>query len=89
MPKLKTNKAAKKRFKVTATGKVLFRPAGHKHLMSSKSAKRRRHSRKWREFESKHDAKDVWRMLGKYPNRNPNPPPAGQAKPEKQEKPHA
>lgn len=75
MPKLKTNKAAKKRFKVTATGKVLFRPAGHRHLMSSKSAKKRRHTRKWRAFTAQHDVKDVWEMLQAFPNRNPSPPP--------------
>jgi large subunit ribosomal protein L35 len=59
MPKLKTNKAAKKRFKITATGKVLFRPAGKKHLMSGKTSKRRRQMRRWRSFEGKHDAKDI------------------------------
>ncbi len=59
MPKMKTNKAAKKRFKITATGKVLFRPAGKKHLMSGKPAKRRRAMRRWRSFEGKHDAKDI------------------------------
>ena len=59
MPKIKTNKAAKKRFKITATGKVLFRPAGKKHLMSGKTSKRRRQMRRWRSFEGKHDAKDI------------------------------
>jgi len=59
MPKQKTNKAAKKRFKITATGKVLFRPAGKRHLMSAKSSKRRRQMRRWRTFEGKHDAKDI------------------------------
>jgi large subunit ribosomal protein L35 len=59
MPKLKTNKAAKKRFKITATGKVLFRPAGKKHLMSGKASKRRRQMRRWRTFDGSHDAKDI------------------------------
>lgn len=63
MPKLKTNKAAKKRFKVTANGKVLYRAPGHRHLMSSKSAKKRRQQRRWAQFESKHDPVDVRRML--------------------------
>ena len=65
MPKLKTNKAAKKRFKVTATGKVLFRPAGQRHIMSGKSSKRRRQGRRWRSFDGKHDAKDIRIMLQK------------------------
>jgi large subunit ribosomal protein L35 len=63
MPKLKTNKAAKKRFKITATGKVLFRPAGKKHLMSGKRSKRRRQMRRWRQFESKHDQADIRSMI--------------------------
>jgi large subunit ribosomal protein L35 len=63
MPKMKTVKAAKKRFKITATGKVLFKPAGKKHLMSGKRSKRRRQMRRWRQFEGLHDAKDVHRMI--------------------------
>jgi large subunit ribosomal protein L35 len=31
-----------KRFKVTATGKVLRTQAGHRHMLASKSAKRKR-----------------------------------------------
>ncbi len=65
MPKLKTNKAAKKRFKITATGKVLFRPAGKRHIMSGKPAKRRRQKRRWREFEGRHDARDIKKMIGR------------------------
>ena len=65
--KIKTNKAAKKRFKVTATGKVLFYPTGHKHLMSSKSSKKRRHSRRMKPFKAKHDRADVIRMLQNQP----------------------
>lgn len=42
MPKLKTNKAAKKRFKITAKGKILRPCSGGNHLMNHKSAKRRR-----------------------------------------------
>ena len=63
MPKLKTCKAARKRFKVTATGKVLFYPAGKRHINSGKSAKRRRHMRKARQFESNHDPADIRRLL--------------------------
>lgn len=65
--KIKTNKAAKKRFKVTATGKVLFYPPGHKHLMSAKSSKKRRHSRRMRQFKAGHDRADVVRMLQGQP----------------------
>ncbi|MGD2095241.1 MAG: 50S ribosomal protein L35 [Phycisphaerales bacterium] len=42
MPKQKTHKGLKKRVKVTATGKVKHKRTGGGHLMSGKSAKRRR-----------------------------------------------
>lgn len=38
----KTRKAVAKRFKITATGKVLRQQASRRHLLSSKSAKRKR-----------------------------------------------
>jgi large subunit ribosomal protein L35 len=38
----KTKKSAAKRFKVTATGKILRRKPGLRHLASSKSSKRKR-----------------------------------------------
>jgi len=38
----KTRKAVAKRFKLTATGKVLRSQAGRRHLMISKNAKRKR-----------------------------------------------
>ena len=42
MPKQKTHKGLKKRVKVTASGKIKHRRTGGGHLMSSKTAKRRR-----------------------------------------------
>jgi len=42
MPKKKTNKAAAKRFKRTASGKLKYSKAGSGHLLSSKSRKRKR-----------------------------------------------
>ena len=39
---IKTRKAVAKRFKITATGKVMRNHAGKRHLLSSKSPKRRR-----------------------------------------------
>ncbi len=38
----KTKKAAAKRFKITGTGKILRSKASRRHLLSSKSAKRKR-----------------------------------------------
>jgi large subunit ribosomal protein L35 len=40
---IKTKKSATKRFKITASGKVLRHRAGRRHLAQSKNAKRRRH----------------------------------------------
>ncbi|MHB0913616.1 MAG: 50S ribosomal protein L35 [Armatimonadota bacterium] len=42
MPKIRTRKAAAKRFKVTGTGKIVRRNMGKGHLMMKKSASRRR-----------------------------------------------
>ena len=39
MPKMKTKAGAKKRFKVTATGKVLVAAAGKRHGMIKRSKK--------------------------------------------------
>jgi large subunit ribosomal protein L35 len=41
MHKQKTNKGIKKRFKVTATGKLRYKHASGNHLMNSKNAKKR------------------------------------------------
>src|SRR3954465_170347 len=46
MPKMKTNSSAKKRFKVTGSGRVRRGSAGLSHMMIGKSANRRRKLRK-------------------------------------------
>ena len=46
MPKVKTGSGAKKRFKVTGTGKLLRRQAMKSHYLSGKSAKRKRKFRR-------------------------------------------
>ncbi len=38
MPKQKTHSGAKKRFKVTGSGKLLFQRAGKRHLLEHKSS---------------------------------------------------
>ncbi len=43
MPKLKTHKGAKKRFKFTGNGKIKRNRSHTRHLFSSKSSKRKRH----------------------------------------------
>jgi large subunit ribosomal protein L35 len=42
MPKLKTHKGASKRFKKTGTGKVMRHHAFARHILTSKSRKRKR-----------------------------------------------
>ena len=46
MGKIKTHKAAAKRFSVTANGKVKINPCGHRHNLGLKTAKRKRNLRK-------------------------------------------
>ncbi|MDZ7360729.1 MAG: 50S ribosomal protein L35 [candidate division KSB1 bacterium] len=45
MPKMKSHRASKKRFKITATGKLVRRHAGKSHILTKKSRKRKRHLR--------------------------------------------
>lgn len=45
MPKLKTNSGAKKRFRITRTGKVMQSKSYKRHLLESKSSKRKRQMR--------------------------------------------
>ena len=46
MPKMKTNRGAAKRFKVTKSGKVKAKKANLRHILTTKSKKRKRHLRK-------------------------------------------
>jgi large subunit ribosomal protein L35 len=48
MPKIRTNRAAAKRFKVTGTGKIVRAKAFKSHILTKKSRKRKR--------ELRHDA---------------------------------
>ena len=43
MPKVKTNSGAKKRFKVTGTGKLKRKHAFKNHILTKKETKRKRH----------------------------------------------
>ena len=46
MPKIKTHSGAKKRFKLTKTGKVKYSHANKSHILNKKSTKRKRGLRK-------------------------------------------
>lgn len=43
VPKMKTKKAVKARFKVTGTGKLMRNRPGKRHILTKKSSKRKRH----------------------------------------------
>ena len=45
MPKMKSNSGAKKRFKMTGTGKVKRGKAGRRHLLTGKAKTRKRNLR--------------------------------------------
>lgn len=45
MPKMKTRRAAAKRYTFTARGKVKYKKQGLRHILTKKSAKRKRNLR--------------------------------------------
>ena len=63
MPKVKTRRSVKKKFKVTGSGKILRRPAMRSHNLEKKSSKRKRGFRKDREV-TKGDRSAIKKMLG-------------------------
>lgn len=46
MPKMKTKKAAAKRFTLTASGKVKYKKMNLRHILTKKSSKRKRKLRR-------------------------------------------
>lgn len=65
MPKQKTHKGTKKRFRITATGKVKHRSAGTSHLNSRMTQKRIRKLRGTTVL-AEQDNKRIHELLGKY-----------------------
>jgi large subunit ribosomal protein L35 len=64
MPKMKTDRGAAKRFKITGTGKIRRRRAFRSHLLEKKPSTRTR--RLARETTVAHaDLKEVKRLLGR------------------------
>ena len=64
MPKIKTNRGAAKRFRLTGTGKIRRQKAYTSHILTKKSTKRKRNLRKTT-IATKADAGRIRRMLGK------------------------
>ena len=63
MPKMKTHSGAKKRFKLTGTGKVKARHSYSSHILEKKSPKRKRRQAK-PSWISDHDIPRVKTLLG-------------------------
>lgn len=61
--KQKTRKSASRRFKITATGKVLRRIQNSRHLRIKKSKRAKRRYRQYVEVEGK-NAKKIKQMIG-------------------------
>jgi large subunit ribosomal protein L35 len=62
MPKIKTHKGAAKRFKVTSSGKILRVKAYKGHILTKKSAERKRRLGRMQEVSAA-DKKKVRRLL--------------------------
>lgn len=62
MPKVKTNSSAKKRFKLTGTGKIARKNAFKSHILTKKSTKRKRNLTQT-SLVSEADMGNVKRML--------------------------
>jgi large subunit ribosomal protein L35 len=62
MPKMKTNRGAAKRFKVSGTGKVVYAKAYASHILTKKTTKRKRGLRKSGVID-KHNTAMVKRLI--------------------------
>jgi len=64
MPKIKTNRGAKKRFRVTGSGKLRRNHAYMNHILTKKTTKRKRKLRKSAEISPANE-RQVRRLLGR------------------------
>ncbi|MFC1668039.1 50S ribosomal protein L35 [Chlamydiota bacterium] len=62
MPKIKTNRSAKKRFSITKTGKIKRNKAYFSHILTKKSSKRKR-SLRMGGLVDKADAERIRKLL--------------------------
>jgi large subunit ribosomal protein L35 len=62
MPKIKTNRAAAKRFKRSGTGKFVFAKSHASHILTSKTRKRKRSLRQ-SQVAKKHDRREIKLLL--------------------------
>jgi len=67
MPKMKTHKGTKKRFRLSGTGKVMHRGTGTSHLAGRMSHKRKRNLRGTRSVDTLESSK-IAKALNGYSN---------------------
>ena len=63
MPKMKTHRGAKKRFSITGSGKVRRLKAFKSHILTKKTAKRKRNLRRSTTIATPGEAKNIRRLL--------------------------
>lgn len=63
MPKMKTHRGAAKRFKITGSGKVKRYRANKSHILTKKSAKRKRRLRRPALVATRGEARNIKRLL--------------------------
>ena len=63
MPKMKSHKGARKRFKVTGTGKVKRMKAFKSHILTKKSPKRKRRLRQDTTIHTPGETKNIRRLI--------------------------
>ena len=63
MPKIKTNRAAAKRFRKTASGKYKCGHANKSHILTKKTSKRKRNLRRSTTVATNGEAKNLKRLL--------------------------
>ncbi len=65
MPKMRSHSGAKKRFRVTKTGKVKVRRMNRNHILTKKSAKRKRDLRQSAYLASDQETKTIRSLIQK------------------------
>lgn len=63
MPKIKTKKIIQKRFRLTKTGKIMYRTQGLRHLRRKKDKSRQRRQNKIRILDNTKSMKKIRRFL--------------------------
>ena len=65
MPKMKTNRSAAKRFRITRNGKLLHRKATGNHMLTKKTGSRRRRVEGMAEVTNTREQKKIKRLLAR------------------------